>query len=532
MIRHRPARSRSRSYDSVSSRSRSRSTSRSRGKKKKSHKKRKPSTSSSSSSCRSSSSSSSESERERKRHKSKKKKKKHSKHSKSHSTKCDKSKKKHKRKRSLTPSPSPLSSSVSSDSSSSPRRSPAKKKSRLASRSPSPAGVNPQSAHKAASPASHRDHLSLYADSNDELYSHSEDAQDSAPDNTNPVPENQSEISQEDIGFSGLIDEVFKLLPSDMFPRKTEEFLGGNRPRSSIELEVGKATKKNCSLPQSRRPLMQAVQCLNESLGASAVDGTFPMPSSITQDWVPSRADIKRQVKFKCYQSHNEFFPTENASALDPDAARLGLSLNGSYPVKVSAIKDLETLSRDTIKILSHAEIFSFAAYKALQSESMDSKILFEILKSMSRSVTDAMSIVTAQTLGLQQLRREAAIDLAPKGFLTDEAKRKLRLSSFTSKLLFDGQVASIYKENTDENQQLLIRNAVNQVKPNPSSSSTKKSKTKSGKKKSYSQETPKKDFTFPVPRAPKKGKSSRGSSSRGRGGGPSHRGASARKKN
>ena len=207
------------------------------------------------------------------------------------------------------------------------------------------------------------------------------------------------------------------------------------------------------------------------------------------------------------------------------------MSLTGSYPVKVSAIKDLETLSRDTIKILSHAEIFSFAVYKALQSENMDSKILFEILKSMSRSVTDAMSIVTAQALRLQQLRREAAIESAPKGFLTDEAKRKLRLSSFTSKLLFDGQVGTIYKENTDENQQLLIRNAVNQVKPNPSSSSTRKSKTKSGKRKSNSQETPKKDFTFHAPRAPKKGQSSRGSSYKGRGGGRSHRGASSRKK-
>ena len=94
---------------------------------------------------------------------------------------------------------------------------------------------------------------------------------------------------------------------------------------------------------------MQAVQCLNVSLGASVVDGTFPMPSSITQDWVPSRADIKKQVKFKCYQSRNDFIPTENASTLDPDAARLGMSLTGSYPVKVSAIKDLETFSRDTI---------------------------------------------------------------------------------------------------------------------------------------------------------------------------------------
>ena len=92
--------------------------------------------------------------------------------------------------------------------------------------------------------------------------------------------------------------------------------------------------------------------------------------------------------------------------------------------------------------------------------------------------------------------------------------------------------MASICKENTDENQQLLIRNAVsNQGKP-VLSSSTRKSKSKSGKKKPISQETPKKDFTFPVPRAPKKGQSSRGSNSRGRGGGPSHRGASARKKN
>ena len=148
MIRHRPASSRSRSYDSVSPRRHSRLTSRSRGKKKK-------------------------------------------KHSKSHSSKRDKSKKKHKRKRSPSPPPSPLSSSVSSDSSS--RRNPARKKSRIASRSPSPAGVNPQSASRTASPASHWDHLSLYVDSNDEFNSHSEDAQDLVPDNTEPVLESQSE---------------------------------------------------------------------------------------------------------------------------------------------------------------------------------------------------------------------------------------------------------------------------------------------------------------------------------------------------
>ena len=176
------------------------------------------------------------------------------------------------------------------------------------------------------------------------------------------------------------------------------------------------------------------------------------------------------------------------------------------------------------IRILSYAEIFSFAAFKCLQSESMDSRVLMEILKSMSMAITDAMSIATVQTLGLQQMRREAAIESAPKGSLTSEAKRKLRLAPFTSKLLFDGQIGAIYKENVAENHEILVKKAVtNQAKPNPSSaSSSRKPKAKSGKNKTKSQETPKKDFPFPSSRPPRRGPSSRGSSSRGRGAGPS----------
>ena len=290
------------------------------------------------------------------------------------------------------------------------------------------------------------------------------------------VSETHSEACSDDIQFRMLIEEVLKLLPADLFPRKTDEFPGGNRPRSSIDLELQKVAKKSISLPQSRRPLMKAVYCLKESLGASKVDDSFPMPPTITQDWVPSRADIQKPIPLRCYQAHNEFLPTTSASSLDPDAARLGMSLTGSYPVKVTAIKDLESQSRHIIRLLSHAVTFSFAAFKSLQSENMDSKVLLEILKSMSGAVTEAMSIATAQTLGLQQLRREAAIDSAPRGSLTEEAKRKLRLSSFSSKLLFEGQVGAIYKENMAENQETLIRIAVSyQAKPNWSSSSSKK---------------------------------------------------------
>ena len=181
------------------------------------------------------------------------------------------------------------------------------------------------------------------------------------------------------------------------------------------------------------------------------------------------------------------------------------------------------------IRILSHAEIFSFAAFKSLQSENMDSKVLLEILKYMSMAVTDAMSIATAQTLGLQQMRREAAIESAPKGSLTTEAKRKLRLTPLTSKLLFGGQISDIYKENVTENQERLVKKAVNyQAKPNPPAVSSRKPKAKSGKNKPKTQETPKKDFPFVPPRPPRGRNAPRGSGSRGRGAGPSRRGASA----
>ena len=161
-------------------------------------------------------------------------------------------------------------------------------------RSPSPADDIPHSASRTASLASHPDHPSLFADNDDEFYSQSEDNQDLAPDTEiQHVSGTQSEISTDDMGFLNLVEEVFRLLLADMFPRKTEEFLGGNRPRSSIELEIRKATKKSMSLPQSRRLLIMAVDCLNESFEASEVDGSFPVPPTITQDWVPSRADIK-----------------------------------------------------------------------------------------------------------------------------------------------------------------------------------------------------------------------------------------------
>ena len=382
--------------------------------------------------------------------------------------------KKHKRKRSPSPSPSSSSSVVSSSySSSSRQRSPARKRSRSRSRSSSSAEESSHvPAPRAVSPSLLRDGISLCADDDDQFNSHSEEHQDLTPDTE--IRSNASDIhsnmSSEDMKFQNLIEEVFKLLPADRFPRKTESVLGGNKPRSSIEMELMKAPRKSISLPQSKGPLSKALDCIKQSMGSvEQKDGSYPVPSTVAQDWLPSKSDINKLVKLKYYQSHEELIPTATASALVPDANRLDISLSGSYPVKVSSLQSLEGQSRDMIRILSHAEIFSFAAFKSLQSENMDSKVLLEILKSMSMAVTDAMSIATAQTLGLQQMRREAAIESAPKGSLTTEAKRKLRLTPLTSKLLFGGQISDIYKENVTENQERLVKKAVNyQAKPNP----------------------------------------------------------------
>ena len=99
---------------------------------------------------------------------------------------------------------------------------------------------------------------------------------------------------------------------------------------------------------------------------------------TIAQDWLLSRADINKLVKLKYYQAHNELISTANVSVIDSDANRLDLFFSGSCPVKVSSLRDFEVLSRDMIRILSHAEIFSFAALICLQSGNMDFRVFME----------------------------------------------------------------------------------------------------------------------------------------------------------
>ena len=58
----------------------------------------------------------------------------------------------------------------------------------------------------------------------------------------------------------------------------------------------------------------------------------------------------------------------------------------------------------------------------------MDSMGFYGTLKSMSMAVMDSMSMATVQTLGLQQMRHEAAIESAPKALLLQRQRESFVL--------------------------------------------------------------------------------------------------------
>ena len=233
------------------------------------------------------------------------------------------------------------------------------------------------------------------------------------------------------------------------------------------------------------------------------------------------------------YQSHNETIPTSSASKLDTEATRLGISLSGTFPVKVSHLDVYEKQARETVKLLSHAEVVSYAAFKCLQLQEMDSKVLSKLLESISIAIKDAMTIATLQSLAIQQTRKEAAISSATKP-LNDLAKQKLRAAPLNSPTLLGGRIDEIYRENTDSNREDLVNNAASQLSKLAKLSSFTKPKQRPQKKKNTpkEQETPKpQPASSSQPSRPRGGNSYRGSSFKGRGGGPSHRGASSSRK-
>lgn len=102
-------------------------------------------------------------------------------------------------------------------------------------------------------------------------------------------------------------------------------------------------------------------------------EGYFPDPVSIPKDWCPDKKVFKELTSSsRTNQAHNETIPTATASKLDAYASCLGLSLTSVFTVKISHLEAYKKQARETIRILSHAEVFSYAVFKCLQQEEMD----------------------------------------------------------------------------------------------------------------------------------------------------------------
>ena len=96
---------------------------------------------------------------------------------------------------------------------------------------------------------------------------------------------------EERASFYQLIKEVFKFLPADRFPRKSEVVESNPRLRSSIELDVKKTQRKSISLPQS--PVVSdSVTFIQSSLENTVIG----------ENWIPAAKDIAKLVTMKFYR--------------------------------------------------------------------------------------------------------------------------------------------------------------------------------------------------------------------------------------
>ena len=176
-------------------------------------------------------------------------------------------------------------------------------------------------------------------------------------------PEFQDE--EEKFSFAQVIDEIFNILPEEKFPRKEAGTDDNPRPKSSIESEMVKEKRKSISLPQSAL-IVDSINFIQNQLKLNN--------KSFTENWLPTNKDISALANLKYYQAHAEKFMTSSATPLDNDASKLNLSLNGNYQIPIKSLDMYEKQLRETLRMLSHTDVFSFAAFKCLQQESLKPK--------------------------------------------------------------------------------------------------------------------------------------------------------------
>ena len=113
------------------------------------------------------------------------------------------------------------------------------------------------------------------------------------------------------------------------------------------------------------------------------------------KDWICPQNLVSSLVPTKFYKSQNQFFPTDNIPPLESDASLIDYRTEGKHPFLLRT-GSMGKKAQKLITINSHADLFSSAAYRCLQQESMSVTALSRLLEAVAKSIkhATAMSII------------------------------------------------------------------------------------------------------------------------------------------
>lgn len=307
-----------------------------------------------------------------------------------------------------------------------------------------------------------------------------------SPDRVDEDPEDLHETWS----FDKAINEVIRLLPSDMCPRESEDNIPV-KPLSGIERLSGvNKTSRLSMLPQSL--------AVKETLKMFQTE--FEKKSNVAQ-WSAPTSFMTSIAPMKYYKSHSPDFPPTNPK-LDRDAGKLSLSSPINFSLNTTRLESWEKRCRELVSIASHADLFSSAAFQNLRQETLNPQALQRLLEAVGK--TTRHSIALAMSLATEMLvsRRDAVLSTSP--VLLDHSKTKLRAAPLNSTSLFGDRIVEVAQSDLTDQQHRLMA-GVSSKKPSiknqgpamtPSSSKQSKNRNQRSKKRQFSasNDTPRPD--------------------------------------
>ena len=259
----------------------------------------------------------------------------------------------------------------------------------------------------------------------------------------------------ENSSYAETIEEVFRLLPASVCPRKNESS-NPSKPRSDIDLLNPSEDKESSSLPQS--------QLVKDSL--NLVQSYVSDKVKLEPGWTASinlEKELGTHMKF--YKLHNEQFPS-SVPKVDKNASKLDLSSSGTITVSSKFLESMERQARHVISINSYADLFATLAFSAMQSEDMDTNMLCRLVEALVNCLKRSTNLSVLMAVELLLTRRELAI--SGSNILTDSAKDR---DPYLFLLIHSSGVKlQVQKANSETHQQKLIAESVAQKRNTPQS--------------------------------------------------------------